>query len=404
MRDCGAFNRPQASATLVGMKTTALYRRVALLVLLLSTFGCLRKLHADERVTQTDVFTSGQDGYAVYRIPSLVVAPDDSLLAFAEARKNGKSDTGDIDLVVKRSTDGGKTWGKQRVVWDDGENTCGNPCVVVENREPRIFLLMTHNLGGDDEKAIKDRTAKGTRTVWATSSDDNGRTWEKPREITADVKRDDWTWYATGPGCGIQLSQSSDAGRLVVPCDHNTADGKRYSHVIVSDDNGRTWQLGGVTPEDEVNECEVVELADGGVMLNMRSYERSTPARQVAVSHNGGDGWQDQRHDPALIEPICQASIRRIEFPGDNGEPGLIVFSNPATTNKRQRMTLRGSIDDGQTWPAELVLHEGSSAYSCLARMPGVTPGDIGCLYEADDYGRIVFARVPQTALLGPAE
>jgi sialidase-1 len=157
--------------------------------------------------------------------------------------------------------------------------------------------------------------------------------------------------------------------------------------------------LGGVAPGDEVNECEVVELSDGRLMLNMRNYDRSTPARQVAYSKNAGDGWYDQRHDPALIEPICHASIRRIEFPGPNGEPGLIAFSNPASRDKRQRMTLRGSVDDGQTWPAELVLHEGSSAYSCLARLPGVTPGDIGCLYEADDYGRIVFARVPQAVL-----
>jgi len=349
---------------------------------------------------QTDVFTSGQDGYAAYRIPSLVLAPDDSLLAICEARRNSKSDTGDIDLVVKQSTDGGKTWGKQRVIWDDGENTCGNPCAVVENLTPRVFLLMTHNLGGDNEKEIKDRTAQGTRTVWVTSSDDHGRTWAKPREITADVKRDDWTWYATGPGCGIQLSQSSAAGRMVVPCDHNTVDGKRFAHVIASDDHGRTWCLGGVTQGDEVNECEVVELADGQLLLNMRNYDRSTPARQIAFSKTGGDGWYDQRHDAVLVEPICQASIRRIEFPGRDGEPGLIAFSNPASTDKRQRMTLRGSLDDGQTWPAELVLYEGSSAYSCLARMPGVTPGDIGCLYEADDYGRIVFARVPQAALL----
>lgn len=385
------------------MMTTAPIRRHAIL-LLLSIVCCSRSLlAADERVFQTDVFTSGQDGYAAYRIPSLVLAPDDSLLAICEGRRNSKSDTGDIDLVVKRSTDGGKTWGKQRVIWDDGENTCGNPCVVVENLRPRIFLLMTHNLGGDNEKEIKDRTSQGPRTVWATSSDDNGRTWAKPQEITADVKPDDWTWYATGPGCGIQLSQSSKAGRMVVPCDHNDGDGKRRSHVIFSDDHGESWRLGGVAPGDEVNECEVVELADGGLLLNMRNYDRSTPARQVAFSKNGGDGWYDQRHDPALIEPVCQASVRRIEFPGRNGEPGLIAFSNPATTNKRRQMTLRGSLDDGQTWPAELVLYEGSSAYSCLARMPGVTPGDIGCLYEADDYGRIVFARVPQEALLETA-
>jgi sialidase-1 len=384
---------------------TASRLRVTVLLILLSGFSRPTTLRADAdaRVLQADVFTSGEDGYHTYRIPSLLVAPDDSLLAFCEARKNSKSDTGDIDLVVKQSTDGGKTWGKQRIVWNDGENTCGNPCPVVDNAAARIILLMTHNLGSDNEEQIKNRTAGSTRTVWVASSDDSGRTWTKPREITADVKRDDWTWYATGPGSGIQLSQSSHAGRLVVPCDHNTVDHQRYSHVIFSDDHGETWRLGGVTPGAEVNECEVVELADGRLMLNMRNYDRSTPARQVAVSDNGGASWRDQRHDPALIEPVCQASIHRIEFPGRNGEPGLIAFSNPASKNKRERMTLRGSQDDGQTWPAERLLHEGSSAYSSLARLPGVYPGDIGCLYEADNYGRIVFAHVPQAALLETA-
>src|SRR5262249_53960976 len=155
------------------------------------------------------------DGYHTYRIPSLIVSPKGTVLAFCEGRKNSGSDAGDIDLVLKRSTDGGKTWQPMQVVWDDGPNTCGNPCPVVDRQPGTIWLAMTHNLGSDTEKQIIERTAKGTRTVWITKSADDGATWSKPIEITAAVKKPDWTWFATGPGVAIQTAK----GRLVIPCD-----------------------------------------------------------------------------------------------------------------------------------------------------------------------------------------
>jgi len=341
-------------------------------------------------IEQRDVFVAGQQKYAAYRIPSLVVAADGALLAICEGRVNSKSDTGNIDIVVKRSTDEGVTWSDAKVLWDDGENTCGNPCSVLDRSTGKLHVLLTHNPGSATEQDIIGRHNVGERTVWATSSIDDGQTWEAPRQITAEVKRREWTWYATGPGCGIQLERGERAGRLVIPCDHNGADGGRYSHIIYSDDQGATWRLGGVTPEDDVNECEVVELADGSLILNMRNYDRAVQSRQVAFSDDGGESWRDQRHAPELIEPICQASIRRIEWPSDDS-PGMIAFSNPADFAKRRSMVVRASGDDGRTWPAQVELHAGSSAYSCLARLPN---GDVGCLYEADRYGRIVFARV----------
>ena len=187
-------------------------------------------------------------------------------------------------------------------------------------------------------------------------------------EITASAKEPDWTRYATGPGAGIQLA----SGRLVVPCAHiETGSKKYYSHVLLSDDGGLSWRMGGSTPEDQVNECEVVELKDGSLLLNTRNYDPALRARAIARSADGGESWSPLVRDETLIEPICQASIRRI---GD-----AVLFSNPASTQARENMTVRLSDDEGKSWPHARVLHPGPAAYSCLAALPD---GRAACLYE----------------------
>ena len=196
---------------------------------------------APPAIDAVPVFREGEGGYHTYRIPSLLATPQGSLLAFCEGRRGGRGDAGDIDVVLRRSTDGGRTWGDVAAVWDDGPNTCGNPCPVVA-ADGRIVLLLTHNFGDDTEAEIKSRTGRGSRTVWVCESSDDGLTWSPPREITKDAKRDDWTWYATGPGVGIRLAHGPHAGRLVIPCDHGYPDenGTRQdvkseygSHVIL---------------------------------------------------------------------------------------------------------------------------------------------------------------------------
>lgn len=331
---------------------------------------------------QSAIFTAGEGGYHTYRIPSLLVTAKGTLLAFCEGRKKSTSDTGDIDVVLRRSVDGGKTWDKMQTVWDDGGNTCGNPCPVVERSTGTIWLLLTHNLGSDTEAKIVDGTSKGSRTAWVCHSTDDGATWSKPIEITKDVKKPDWTWYATGPGVGIQLK----SGRLLIPCDNKVAGTKaRQSHVIYSDDKGATWKLGGVV-EPNCNECQAVELNDGRVMLNIRTYKANN-LRLVSLSKDGGETWSKPVEDNSLIEPVCQASI--VRYPGDKG--GLL-FSNPAS-KKRERLTVRLSRDEGKTWEKSKVLHEGPAAYSCLGVLPD---GAVGCLYERgtkSPYTTIAFAR-----------
>lgn len=350
------------------------------------------------------LFVSGQLGYHTYRIPALVVTARGSVLAFCEGRKNSSSDAGDIDLLVKRSTDHGRTWSGQQTIWDDAGNTCGNPCAVVDRDTGTIWLLLTWNRGDDEESQIIAQTSRDTRRVFVTHSTDDGLTWCAPREITGAVKKDTWTWYATGPGSGIQILHGAQKGRLIIPCDHIEAGtGHYYSHAIYSDDHGASWQLGGATPEHQVNECEVVELPGGRLMLNMRNYDHTQHNRQVAISDDGGATWAEQRFDAALIEPICQAAIERYSWPGD-GRRSVILLSNPAHEKDRVNMTLRASFDEGQTWTASRVLYAGPSAYSDLAVL---ATGHVACLYEAgatSPYESIVFAAVPLRSIDGPGQ
>jgi len=343
----------------------------------------------------TDVFVSGTDGYHTYRIPAMVVTTNGTLLAFCEGRKNGRSDTGKIDLLLKRSSDNGKTWSVQHIVRSDGENVCGNPAPVVDETTGVIWLLMTWNLGADGEREINNGTSKDTRRVFVTHSADDGVTWTKPREITASVKKPDWRWYATGPASGIQLTRDAHKGRLVIPCNHTelNSSGQPVSraHVIYSDDHGANWQLGG--SEDEfTNESTVVERADGSLLHNMRSYHKKN-RRAVATSTDAGASWSRVKLDEALIEPVCQGSILRYSWP-ENGGRSRILFSNPAST-KRENLTIRASYDEGATWAASKVLHPGPSAYSCLAVLPDKT---IACLFECGEkspYEKISLARIP---------
>ncbi len=335
---------------------------------------------------QQALFTSGEGGYHTYRIPALAVTVQGTVLAFCEGRTQGQGDSGDIDLLMRRSTDHGATWSAPQTVWDDDAHTCGNPSPVVDRGTGIVWLLMTWNRGDDREAQIIDGTSRDTRRVFVSCSRDDGLTWSKAAEITQDVKQTNWTWYATGPGAGIQLERGSRAGRMVIPCDHIEAGTKRYySHVICSDDQGRSWRLGGRTPVDRVNECQVAELRDGRLVLNMRNYDPAKRLRQVAFSADAGTTWGDQRFDEALVEPICQASLRRC------GE--VLLFSNPADTKARVNLTVRVSRDEGRSWAADRVLESGPSAYSDLADLGN---GLAACLYERGDrspYETIVFAR-----------
>jgi len=369
-------------------------------VLFLITAMALINAIAFSKNTASVIFQKGENGFDTYRIPALVQTNSGTLLAFAEARKNGGSDTGDIDLVLKRSIDNGKTWSDIITIWDEQENVCGNPCPIVVSETGRIILLSTWNHGRDHKKEINERTSIDTRRVFLMYSDDDGITWSCPQDITSKAKLPEWTWYATGPCHGIETS----TGRLIAPCNHGIfgrqAPAETVSHVIISDDQGMNWRIGGSA--DTGNESTVTELSNGDIMLNMRGYrdperiEKNNAVRLVAISHDGGENFKKSYYEKGLIEPVCNGSI--ISY-NHHKYKGILLFSNPESMDTRENMTIKISSDDGKTWKRLYSVHKGPAAYSDLAVLHN---GDICILYECgtdNRYETISFMRIDKKVI-----
>lgn len=334
-------------------------------------------------VSSPDIYQENTDGYRTFRIPAIVKAKDGTLLAFAEGRKHSGADEGDIDLVLKRSSDSGKTWSALQIIWDDEDNTCGNPAPVVDPETGRVHLLMTWNLGTDTIGMINSGESKDTRRVYHTYSDDNGISWSTPVEITSSVKEKDWGWYATGPCHGLVVSSGEYKGRIVVPCDciEIGPGRKQYSFVIWSDDNGKSWSHGGTVVNG--NECTVAETSDGRLILNIRNPQTF---RLTAYSNDGGLTWTECRENRDLVDPVCQGSIINTTVDGKH----VLYFSNAASTT-RDHMTIKKSTDDGQSWDYGYLIYDGPSAYSDIADL---NDEEIALLYEngtANAYQKITF-------------
>lgn len=337
-------------------------------LLLLSAGRLVRAAEPD----LTDLFTSGEHDYGRYRIPALIVSKRGTLLAFCEGRRKAAGLSGDIDLVLRRSFDQGDTWQPIQQIADDGPNTLGNPCPVIDQSTGIIWLLHTRSPGQFTETQIIDGTAKETTTVWITKSEDDGATWSKSIEISSTTKLSDWTWYGTGPGVGIQLAK----GRLLIPSYHAVAKSKVYRvHSIYSDDHGQSWKLGGILG-DHTTEPQAVQRVDGKVVINARSINKQG-FRTLGVSSDGGESWNDVKLDPTLTDPSCQGSLI-IYSDGKKEDKSRWLFSNPPGPNRRS-LTIRMSYDEGLTWPVAKVLDHGTTEYSVMARL---ADGRVACLYE----------------------
>lgn len=326
------------------------------------------------------VFSSPSDGYDTFRIPALAQTRKGTLLAFAEGRQS-QADAAGNHIVLRRSTDNGKNWQPIQTIGIPHGGSFNNPTVVVLP-DGKILLHFQHYPANTHEYDVEPGL-EGPKTVQAfqIASTDDGANWSEPTNITAQVKNPATHTLASGPGIGIVLEQSPNKGRIVVP--YNRRVGQRWSvFMAFSDDGGRTWIQGGTvpaSPEYQPNEVQVVELANGHLMLNCRNQAKGK-FRLVADSPDQGLSWFGAHPNPDLPDPTCQASIIRLSW-----QPSILAFSNPASTKGRSQGTLRLSLDEGANWLSPTPIESGSFQYSCLCPMAN---GSIGILYEHVDSDR----------------
>jgi sialidase-1 len=334
---------------------------------------------------QKDLFIGGHDSVNTYRIPALITTQKGTLLAFCEAREG--NDQTPTDLVMKRSSNCGETWSPMQVVAhgkQPGAVAMMNPTPVLDQTDGTIILLYNSFPGLEVEGEYTTQFIPGVVRQLVTKSTDDGTTWTTPEDVTEQVSEPTWSCLCVGPGVGIQTA----SGRLVVPWFHSRHADVTIAGAIYSDDHGTTWRCG-ETVEEPGSECQVVELVDGSLMLNIRAESY----REVAISTDGGETWLEKYQDRALIEPICQASILRYSKKEDGFAKDRILFCNPAHDSKRENMTVRMSYDEAKTWPvAKQIRAEWCAGYTCLTLLKD---GTIGLLYESATYGRdtICFAR-----------
>jgi sialidase-1 len=361
-------------------------------------------------------FTAGSEGYASFRIPACVRAPDGSLLAFAEGRVNSSGDTGHIEIVSRSSRDGGRSWGELRVVAAYGTGTAGNPSPVVippgegeDANGGRIVLVFVTNAAEATEDRIRrgEVSAEDGRRVWVQQSIDSGASWSAAREITSSAKLPRWRWYATTPGHALRLERGRYAGRIVVPANHSLppeggdegTEG-RYNggHDLLSDDDGETWRIGYTDDNTDgwvnVNETTAAELPDGRLYFNTRTEAIAPEHRADAHSEDGGAGLLAPfEPQPQLIAPVVEASVLQLH------DPDVLLFSAPGDPEERRRMSLRASFDGGSNWWYVHTVDDRPAAYSDLVRVDGDT---LGLLYETGDegpYATVTFRRIPVAEL-----
>lgn len=320
------------------------------------------------------VFKAGEGKYFCFRAPTMVITSKGTILAFSEGRVNDSKDEGDIDIVLKRSPDNGKTWFPLQVLENDGSNPCKNQCPVILPGG-RIILVWLWN------KSIPTEKERTTREVYITYSDDEGKTWSPSKKITSQVYLPNWGWSGMGPCHGIVKSQDPHKGRIIIPSRHEEK--RSFSHVIYSDDNGESWHIGGSALRNQTTESTVVELGDGSIMLNSRNGRDGEQFRMVSISRDGGETFISTKPCMDLNEPTCQGSLLKHSV-NTNGKAN-ILFSNPNSFAKSVRVngSIRVSTDDGETWTKSYMYSQPApvfSGYSDLALMPNKK--DIAVLYE----------------------
>ncbi|MGW4733779.1 exo-alpha-sialidase [Streptomyces shenzhenensis] len=357
---------------------------------------------------QQVLFKAAQDpGYACFRIPAIVRTTAGTLLAFAEGRVLNCGDATDIDIVLKRSTDGGRTWGPLQVVNEGAGDTHGNPAPVVDRASGRVLLAQTYNTGRTDSANC---AIPCDRTPHLQYSDDDGLTWSAPRDLSPEILPPDWnSWYATGPVHGLQLDRGRYAGRLVLGVNTETWNESRvtanHAALIVSDDGGDHWRIGAtdswpIAPDgtfrQKPSELTLATRADGSLLVSGREQDGTDLGhRTQAVSRDGGNSFTAPFRDlPDLYAPQVQCSTLRLG--------GRLLLACPGDPDRRRTMMIRSSYDGGRTWDSVdrgTVVTTDWSGYSDMVRVAGAT---VGLLYEGgavDARDEIRFARFTEDRL-----
>jgi len=339
-------------------------------------------------------FYSGMNGYHAFRIPTLIKTKN-TLIAFAEGRKNSTSDFGDIDIVYRRSFDAGNSWEPMQILYDLDTMAVQNPVPIYVKKENKVVFLFNTTSMSEHDVLNKDYELKDERKAYLTSTLDEGLTWATPKNITRDVKEKHWRWHAIGPVHGIELKHGENAGRLVAPVAISIEKGNTAycMALIYSDDSGNNWKIGAVDENlnDAVrgNETTIAELPDGRIYVNTRDHTGGSAEknRGETFSLDGGLTFQEPIiESDKFPSPIVQASLLSWE-----GEKELLLFSTPSTLNKRENLIVMSSDDNAEKWETLFSVHKGFSAYSDMAQLDETT---LGVIYETDEYKKIKFQRI----------
>ncbi|WP_346316134.1 sialidase family protein [Chitinophaga sp. YIM B06452] len=328
---------------------------------------CVLPAKGQHAPQKTVLWRANENNILAHFVYGLAVTNKGTILAFAEARIIESKDDGAHHIALKRSTDGGKSFSATTVISSINGQSWTNPTIVQDNKTNELFLFYALNHKNDS-----------TQVFYITSSDD-GLSWSAATEITRlfDGSPNGWTFHLPGPGHGIQLKNK----RLVVPVWHRrsisfaAAERKYGVNCIYSDDHGKTWKVGGDAPVGELNESQIVEKANGDILLIGRAHSRRDSSFQAkVVSRDKGLSWSAPIvYDKGLTGAVCDIGLTRYAF-----KPNILLVSQPADLKKRRDLTIRLSRDEGETWPVSKLLQEGGATYSDLAVLPDKS---IICLY-----------------------